>query len=60
MKKPKKKSAVEDALQKRNEQTLLKNGFIRCACCKKIIAESDKYCQYCGKPKEIETSLRFR
>lgn len=41
-------------LKKHNEKILLKRGHVRCAYCKKIIYKSDKYCQYCGKVREIK------
>ena len=41
--------------KKYNEKILLKNGFVHCAQCRKIISKSDKYCQYCGKATGIKT-----
>lgn len=37
---------LKDIKSKHNE----KRELVHCAFCKKTILESDKYCQYCGKP----------
>ena len=37
-------------IQKHNERIMLKNGFFRCAYCKRWIHETHKYCMYCRRP----------
>lgn len=46
---------IKALIKKHNEKKLLKQGFIRCARCKRLILRTDKYCQYCGKVKETES-----
>lgn len=34
-----------------------KNELRHCAYCENLILKTDKYCQYCGKPTKIKSSL---
>lgn len=44
-------------VQKRHEKSALKKGeLIRCNHCGNIIDKEVKYCQYCGKSMERESS----
>lgn len=45
-----------ESTKKYNEKILLKKGFVHCTRCKKLICETDKFCQYCGESMEIISS----